>query len=207
MLDSSDTWLINDEDKAPGFMLANAGYDIWLGNSRGNKHSRKHKTLNPDKNASFWDFTFQHMADYDIPAVLKYVGDYTQQKVHYIGHSQGTIQMHVALSKRNPVVEEYLDEYFGFGPVAYVSYINSNVMNLIDKSALLQWYKFRHIHEFMPSLGWFTTDIGVLFCADFPKVCADLLAQIMDADPSVDNYDRYDVLVGHDPSGTSVMNM
>lgn len=29
----------------------------------------------------------------------------------------------------------------------------------------------------------------------------------MDADPSVDNYDRYDVLVGHDPSGTSVMNM
>ena len=29
----------------------------------------------------------------------------------------------------------------------------------------------------------------------------------MDADPSVDNYERYDVLVGHDPSGTSVMNM
>ena len=30
---------------------------------------------------------------------------------------------------------------------------------------------------------------------------------IMDADPSVDNYDRYDVLAGHDPSGTSAMNM
>jgi gastric triacylglycerol lipase len=29
----------------------------------------------------------------------------------------------------------------------------------------------------------------------------------MDADPSLDNYDRYDVLVGHDPSGTSVQNM
>ena len=33
------------------------------------------------------------------------------------------------------------------------------------------------------------------------------MTQIMDGDPSVDNYDRYDVLVGHDPSGTSVMNM
>lgn len=30
---------------------------------------------------------------------------------------------------------------------------------------------------------------------------------VMDADPNLDNYDRYDVLVGHDPSGTSVMNM
>ena len=30
---------------------------------------------------------------------------------------------------------------------------------------------------------------------------------VMDADPELDNYDRYDVMVGHDPSGTSVMNM
>jgi hypothetical protein len=29
----------------------------------------------------------------------------------------------------------------------------------------------------------------------------------MDADPNVDNYDRYDVLVGHAPSGTSITNM
>ena len=29
----------------------------------------------------------------------------------------------------------------------------------------------------------------------------------MDADPSQDNYDRYDVLVGQAPAGTSVMNM
>ncbi len=28
LLDSSDTWLINDEDKAPAFMLANRGYDV-----------------------------------------------------------------------------------------------------------------------------------------------------------------------------------
>ena len=29
----------------------------------------------------------------------------------------------------------------------------------------------------------------------------------MDADPTLDNYDRYDVIVGHNPSGTSVANM
>ena len=29
----------------------------------------------------------------------------------------------------------------------------------------------------------------------------------MDGDPELDNYDRYDVMVGHDPSGTSLLNM
>lgn len=29
----------------------------------------------------------------------------------------------------------------------------------------------------------------------------------MDGDPTVDNYERYDVVAGHEPSGTSVMNM
>ena len=147
------------------------------------------------------------MADYDLPAVFKYVNNITQQKLHYIGHSQGTIQMHVALSKRNPVIEGLMDKYFGFGPVAYVSYQKSHIMNLLDKSKLLEWYNIRHIHEFMPSPGWFETTVGMLFCADFPRVCADILAEVMDADPSVDNYARYDVLVGHDPSGTSVFNM
>jgi len=50
LLDSSDTWIVNDEDKAPGFLLANRGYDIWMGNSRGNKHSRNHTKYNPNKN-------------------------------------------------------------------------------------------------------------------------------------------------------------
>jgi gastric triacylglycerol lipase len=59
----------------------------------------------------------------------------------------------------------------------------------------------------MPGMSWFETDAGMLFCADFAYVCGDLLKYIADADPTLDNYDRYDVLIGHDPSGTSVQNM
>lgn len=88
LLDSSDTWLINEETLAPGFIFANAGYDVWLGNSRGNKHSRRHTKLNPDKDAAFWAFSFQHMADYDLPAVFKFINNVTNQTIHYFGHSQ-----------------------------------------------------------------------------------------------------------------------
>ena len=86
-------------------MLANRGFDVWMGNNRGNKHSRNHTKLNPDKDKAFWDFTFQHMADFDLPAAFRYIAGQTQQKINYIGHSQGTMQMHVTLAKQNSVVE------------------------------------------------------------------------------------------------------
>lgn len=56
-------------------------------------------------------------------------------------------------------------------------------------------------------MKWFESDLGILFCAAYPKVCGDFIGQICDGDPELDNYDRYDVMVGHSPSGTSLMNM
>ncbi len=47
-------------------MLANIGYDVWLGNNRGNKYSRSHISLNPDKDKNFWDFSFHEMGKYDL---------------------------------------------------------------------------------------------------------------------------------------------
>jgi hypothetical protein len=40
----------------------------------------------------------------------------------------------------------------------------------------------------MPSFGWFESDLGVVFCASFPKICSDFIGQMCDADPSLDNY-------------------
>lgn len=39
-----------------GLMLADAGWDVWLGNNRGTTLSKKHTKLNPDKDKEFWDY-------------------------------------------------------------------------------------------------------------------------------------------------------
>lgn len=77
------------------------------------------------------------MADIDLPTGLQFVFNETKQKVHYLGHSQGSMIMHIALSKRNAIVESCLDKYFAFGPVAYITYQTSPIMKLLDKSPVL----------------------------------------------------------------------
>jgi len=47
LLDSSDDWIINNESLAIGFILANAGFDVWCGNNRGNKYSLQSERYPP----------------------------------------------------------------------------------------------------------------------------------------------------------------
>ena len=55
IIDSSDSWIMNEESKAPAFVAANAGYDVWLTNTRGNRYSNDHVFLNSKYDKVSWD--------------------------------------------------------------------------------------------------------------------------------------------------------
>jgi pimeloyl-ACP methyl ester carboxylesterase len=75
-------------EKSPAYVMAKAGFDVWLGNSRGNKYSRRHKTLDPDTDKDFWQFSWEQMGLYDLPAAIDFVRNMTKvDKVAYFGHS------------------------------------------------------------------------------------------------------------------------
>lgn len=86
-----------------GPFFQNLGYDVWIGNARGNIFSRNHTTLDPN-DAKFWQFSFHEIGYFDLPAMIDYALNYTnQENLVYIGHSQGGTISFVLLSER----EEY----------------------------------------------------------------------------------------------------
>jgi len=74
----ADEWINNYEQKAPAFILAKEGYDVWLGNNRGNYYSDKHKTLDPNTDKKeYYNFSFEELGHYDIPAMINKVVEIT----------------------------------------------------------------------------------------------------------------------------------
>lgn len=76
-------------NSSTAYRFSDAGYDVWLGNARGNTYCKRHMTMHPS-DPKFWEFSWHEIGIYDIPATIDYVLQYTNQtKLSYVGHSQG----------------------------------------------------------------------------------------------------------------------
>ena len=95
-----NTYIVYSSTRAAniGFILADAGYDVWMGNFRGNAYSREHTVLDPARE-KFWQFSFDQMGQRDLPTMLNYVLELTrQEKLTYIGHSMGTMTFWIMMN-------------------------------------------------------------------------------------------------------------
>lgn len=94
LLMTSDVWcvMLNRDDNLP-FRLCELGYDVFLGNNRGNKYSNKNSNYSASQK-EFWDFSIDEFAMYDIPASINYILKLKEiDKLIYIGFSQGCSQI------------------------------------------------------------------------------------------------------------------
>ena len=108
-------------------MLYHENYDLWFGNIRGNRYSLNHTYLDPfNYSGPFWDFSYDEMAKYDLPAMLSYVKAYTKApKLKYVCHSQGCTIL-VALGTLDPeFVKETVSATVAFAPAVYMQYQHS----------------------------------------------------------------------------------
>ncbi|EGV91924.1 Gastric triacylglycerol lipase [Cricetulus griseus] len=128
-LTSATNWMENLSNNSLPFILADAGYDVWLGNSRGNPWSRRNLYYSPNS-VEFWAFSFDEMAKYDLPATIDFIVQKTgQEKLHYVGHSQGTTIGFIAFST-NPTLANRIKTFYALAPVATVTYAQSPLKKL-----------------------------------------------------------------------------
>jgi|LakMenE01Jun11ns_1017448.scaffolds.fasta_scaffold9581054_1 pimeloyl-ACP methyl ester carboxylesterase len=102
---NAENWVTNRaaSDTLP-FLIADLGYDVWLGNNRGVNDYSKHETLTED-DAQYWDYTFADMGKFDVSAMINFITLKTGlSKISYMGFERGNQQMFYALAYN----EEYL---------------------------------------------------------------------------------------------------
>ncbi|XP_072948615.1 uncharacterized protein [Epargyreus clarus] len=146
-VDSSDTWIIRGNESM-AITLANAGFDVWLGNVRGNKHSQGHLSLSIDLNPKYWNFTFHEHGIYDLPTTIDLVLKETgAPKLNTIGHSQGTT-MHFVLLSTKPEYNEKVNLFIALAPVAYLQHSPPPLAILLrDSPAIYETLKTLHKYE------------------------------------------------------------
>ncbi|GFR99872.1 lipase [Elysia marginata] len=130
---SSKAWLLNSADKSLPFVLADAGVDVWLGNNRGNIYSKNHTFLSPSQydEYGFWDFSWDEMAEYDLPAEINYILDITNNKqLYYVGHSQGST-IGFAKFSEHPYFCRKIKHFIALAPVAHVGHVTSGLRQLV----------------------------------------------------------------------------
>jgi len=197
--DSADTWIMNYDTVAPAFQSARDGYDVWMGNNRGNKYSTGHDSLSWDEDA-YWQFDFQEMGTGDQKANISYIIELTgYDNLPYVGHSQGTSQMFYAFSV-DPWFNDKVSVFVALGPVTKLTNAPAPALRLgFAKYGLLQkaaWaYDIQHVG------GDGTPDYNSRCVVD-PEICVKLQALEDNTDPDADDVTRYAVASGH-PGGAS----
>ncbi|KAJ8675723.1 hypothetical protein QAD02_011509 [Eretmocerus hayati] len=154
LLESSADWLVPGRGRSLAYMLSDQGYDVWLGNARGNTYSKKHKKFSTS-DPRFWDFSWHELGIYDLPAMINYITDLKKDNLFYIGHSMGASSLCVMAIER-PEVAKKVRAMIGLAPAVYVYRMKASIRMLSPFSREFKWIaNSLGIHEFLPRSNFF----------------------------------------------------
>lgn len=212
LLCSADDWITPGPDSGLAYLLAKDGYDVWMGNARGNKHSRRHVRLSPDKDReTFWDFSWDEIGRFDLPAMIDYALRATNQPtLNYVGFSQGTTSFFVMASER-PDYNNKISLMVALSPVVWMTHVKSPLLRLIApmNPYLYSMFKFIGVHEFLPSNSLIKS-IERKICGNMiltQLICSNILFLLCGFNYKQLNVTNLPVIYAHLPSGASTKQL
>ncbi|KAJ9611535.1 cholesterol esterase [Cladophialophora chaetospira] len=131
---NSEVWVcLTEEERCLPFTLVKQGYDVWLGNNRGNKYSKK-QTKHSPMSTRFWNFSMDEFAFHDIPNTIDYILSTTSQpSLSYIGFSQGTAQAFATLSI-HPQLNDKVNLFIALAPAMSPAGLSNGIVDALVKT-------------------------------------------------------------------------
>ncbi|XP_018319665.1 lipase 1-like [Agrilus planipennis] len=206
---SSDSWLFRGSNKDLPYIFADAGYDMWMYNPRGNVYSRNHVVLDPDVDEKFWNFSFHEMGVYDLPAVIDYILKFTkEQKVSITAHSMGAAISFVTCSLK-PEYNKKISLIIALAPAAVINLesLNMATKTLIHMAPLLEKFlRHRRSFEIFPQRK-LNGKLAELLCSDdspSQELCLSSVFEVTGRDYEQFNSTMLPTAFHYYPSGTSL---
>ncbi|XP_025995191.1 lipase 3 [Solenopsis invicta] len=196
-------------NRSLAFILADAGYDVWIANPRGTTYSRKHinKSISKKK---YWNFSWHEIGTLDLPANIDYIVKTTgRKKMFYIGHSQGTTTFFV-MSTQRPEYQKYILEMYAMAPIAYCGRMKSPLLQLLaqitDVGEIANHFG---VYEFNLK-SKLSNQIAQSVCASkviTQPICKNTLFLFAGFSPEQFDSERLPAILGHYPTSASVKQL
>ncbi|KAJ1529665.1 hypothetical protein ONE63_006425 [Megalurothrips usitatus] len=210
MFCSSAVWIIMGPKKGLAYLLADAGYDVWIANPRGNRYSMGHVEI-PSSDEKYWQFSWHEMGEFDVPAVLDYVTAITdQERVPVVGHSMGNTMMMVMGSLR-PEYNRLVAVHVALAPTVYLQHAQSPILKglaalaptVSTLSAMLGVHGLRPTLPLNEALKQLCREEAVVT----QRICKNAAFMLLGFDPEQLNATTLPVVMGHIPSGGSTRTL
>ena len=205
---SSDDFLSN-QGKSPAFYFVDRGYDVWLGNNRGNVYSTGHVDMDRGVHREYWNFSYEEFGMIDCKGFIDYITHTTQiDKLLFLGHTEGNGQIFLGTALDPVYFRDKLHGIAAWGPV-------TNLHGLI--SPILRIATFLHLPQFLLDLNFHVFWVrSKLFLINYLVVMGSYISHsiakiglklLSDSETPNMNMESFVIWIGHYPSTTSMKAM
>jgi len=205
---SSADWVTNLPNQAAAFVFADGGFDVWMGNFRGNKESKSQEGWT-NKTHEYWQFSLDEMAAMDLPAMIDMALNVTKSdQLYYIAHSTGTTAGFVKFTEDKDFAQK-IRKFYALGPITTMKNAKGPLRYIAKMTGTLQWLTgILGADEFTPN-QWLMQELSKYFCGNVVTnmICKNVLFLIGGPDSKQMNATRIPVYLTHSPGGTSTRNV
>ncbi|XP_033228112.1 lipase member K-like [Belonocnema kinseyi] len=122
LFQSSINWVCSGRNVSLAYLLADKGFDVWLGNNRGNIFAQKHETY-LTTSPRFWNFSWHESGVVDIPETIDFILNQTgKSELFFVGYSESFTEL-VVMGSLKPEYNGKITLALNMSPAVFMGHV------------------------------------------------------------------------------------